>query len=323
MGNETKIGWTDATWNPWVGCAKVHPGCAHCYAESTHATWLRRVQWGPGGTRQLSTDETWKQLRKLETQAITTGAVPTVFVASIADIFEKWPGQLQDEHKRPLLVRPGQFTVYGRPATVTDEAGTLANAAWLRPCNLDDALGAALRRMTAAEMCRFLLLTKRPQLIRDRLAEACGLSRLPHHCIAGTSISDQETAEVYGGALRDMKEQGIIPKAFLSYEPALGPVDWASLNLRAWCDWLIAGGESDQVTAKARPCRERWLDEAQDAAARAGIPFFRKQAGSFVIDRQGRRVRYKHPKGEDMAEWPLRQQVQQRLFQPDGTFWRP
>ena len=31
MGDTTGIGWTEATWNPWHGCTKVSPGCAHCY----------------------------------------------------------------------------------------------------------------------------------------------------------------------------------------------------------------------------------------------------------------------------------------------------
>lgn len=31
MGEHTAIGWTEATWNPWHGCTKVSPGCAHCY----------------------------------------------------------------------------------------------------------------------------------------------------------------------------------------------------------------------------------------------------------------------------------------------------
>ena len=31
MGKRTGIGWTQHTWNPWVGCTKVSPGCAHCY----------------------------------------------------------------------------------------------------------------------------------------------------------------------------------------------------------------------------------------------------------------------------------------------------
>lgn len=31
MGEQTKIAWTDATWNPWQGCRKVNPDCAGCY----------------------------------------------------------------------------------------------------------------------------------------------------------------------------------------------------------------------------------------------------------------------------------------------------
>src|ERR1041385_3774374 len=31
MAFGSNIEWTDATWNPWRGCAKVSPGCAHCY----------------------------------------------------------------------------------------------------------------------------------------------------------------------------------------------------------------------------------------------------------------------------------------------------
>jgi protein gp37 len=31
MGETSVIEWTDATWNPWRGCTKVSPGCAHCY----------------------------------------------------------------------------------------------------------------------------------------------------------------------------------------------------------------------------------------------------------------------------------------------------
>ncbi len=31
MATSSPIEWTDATWNPWMGCEKVSPGCAHCY----------------------------------------------------------------------------------------------------------------------------------------------------------------------------------------------------------------------------------------------------------------------------------------------------
>lgn len=30
---ESKIEWTEMTWNPTVGCTKISPGCKHCYAE--------------------------------------------------------------------------------------------------------------------------------------------------------------------------------------------------------------------------------------------------------------------------------------------------
>jgi len=33
MGTNSKIEWTDATWNPIRGCTKVSPGSKHCYAE--------------------------------------------------------------------------------------------------------------------------------------------------------------------------------------------------------------------------------------------------------------------------------------------------
>jgi protein gp37 len=36
MGDHSGIEWTDATWNPTVGCTKVSPGCKHCYAEVMH-----------------------------------------------------------------------------------------------------------------------------------------------------------------------------------------------------------------------------------------------------------------------------------------------
>lgn len=34
MTTKTSIEWTEQTWNPTVGCSKVSPGCAHCYAEA-------------------------------------------------------------------------------------------------------------------------------------------------------------------------------------------------------------------------------------------------------------------------------------------------
>ncbi len=33
MAQASAIEWTNATWNPVTGCAKISPGCKHCYAE--------------------------------------------------------------------------------------------------------------------------------------------------------------------------------------------------------------------------------------------------------------------------------------------------
>jgi protein gp37 len=33
MTQISKIEWTEATWNPTIGCTKVSPGCKNCYAE--------------------------------------------------------------------------------------------------------------------------------------------------------------------------------------------------------------------------------------------------------------------------------------------------
>jgi protein gp37 len=34
MGENSKIEWTDHTFNPWVGCTKVSQGCDHCYEKA-------------------------------------------------------------------------------------------------------------------------------------------------------------------------------------------------------------------------------------------------------------------------------------------------
>ncbi len=33
MATQSRIEWTESTWNPLTGCTKISPGCKHCYAE--------------------------------------------------------------------------------------------------------------------------------------------------------------------------------------------------------------------------------------------------------------------------------------------------
>lgn len=41
MANNTAIEWTEATWNPIVGCSILSPGCIHCYAMPEAARQIR------------------------------------------------------------------------------------------------------------------------------------------------------------------------------------------------------------------------------------------------------------------------------------------
>ena len=46
----SNIEWTTHTFNPWIGCTKVSPGCAHCYAETLNKR-MGWTQWGDAGER--------------------------------------------------------------------------------------------------------------------------------------------------------------------------------------------------------------------------------------------------------------------------------
>jgi len=90
MGENSKIEWTDHTFNPWVGCTKVSPGCDHCYAEA----WSKRsglVQWGNNPRRRTS-ESNWQKPLKWNDQARAFkgehGHRPRIFCASLADVFD-------------------------------------------------------------------------------------------------------------------------------------------------------------------------------------------------------------------------------------------
>ena len=63
MAENSKIEWTDHTFNPWIGCQKVSPGCDHCYAESL-AKRYGWVEWGPHGERKRTSEANWKKPRQ-------------------------------------------------------------------------------------------------------------------------------------------------------------------------------------------------------------------------------------------------------------------
>lgn len=84
MGKDSKIEWTHHTFNPWIGCEHVSPGCQNCYAEalSKRMGWAK---WGPGGDRRRTSAEYWKQPLKWSQEAEVAGERRRVFCASLAD----------------------------------------------------------------------------------------------------------------------------------------------------------------------------------------------------------------------------------------------
>jgi len=89
---ETKIEWADYTFNPWRGCAKVSPGCQHCYAETLSKRNPRVLgEWGPDGTRVVAAESYWRQPLVWDRAANLAGERRLVFCASLADVFEDRP----------------------------------------------------------------------------------------------------------------------------------------------------------------------------------------------------------------------------------------
>lgn len=83
VSQNSKIEWTDATWNPVRGCTKVSPGCKHCYAE----TFAERFRGVPGHPFEFGFD-----LRLVPEKLVDPlrWATPRmIFVNSMSDLFHK------------------------------------------------------------------------------------------------------------------------------------------------------------------------------------------------------------------------------------------
>lgn len=88
MGADSKIEWTHHTFNPWMGCTKVSPECANCYAEELMDTRYGKTKWGPRGLRVIKAESGWREPLKWNRDAASKGERARVFCASLADVFE-------------------------------------------------------------------------------------------------------------------------------------------------------------------------------------------------------------------------------------------
>lgn len=306
MAETTKIAWADATWNPWIGCSKVHIGCTNCYAAAQAGRF--GVTWGPHGTRRKTSDGYWK--KPLNWNAV--GCVHTRVFPSLCDPFERWDMPMLHVAGQRLLVadeEPGRYL----PQPTNEQFDRLTN---LEKANLrsgvyrhvwmDDLRRDFFGLIDKTPNLDWLLLTKRPENIRrmmDGYEENVWLLY---------SASDQETLE--SGLSNLLACRSLAPVIGLSLEPLLGPVDlravccatrdcqasssllandWTHLYMNAltgWratsmysgtegpkLGWVIVGGESGP---HARPCALEWIDDIRRQCQTSGVPCFIKQLGS-------------------------------------------
>ena len=136
MAENSKIEWTDHTWNPWIGCTKVGAPCDNCYAEVLMDKRYGRVAWGNEGERVRTSASTWAQLRKWHRAAAASGTSAFVFSLSLGDIWDnRVPPAWRREAFEVARECPNLVMLYlskriGNAVEMAREAGGLpANAA--------------------------------------------------------------------------------------------------------------------------------------------------------------------------------------------------
>jgi protein gp37 len=257
---ETKIEWTDRTWNPVTGCTKVSPGCDHCYAEGIAHRFAGTPAFPRGFDVTLHPERLDAPLRWRRPAR--------VFVNSMSDLFHD---QVSDE----FIARV--FAVMAATPQHTYQVLTKRHG------RMRSLLSSPTFHRIVAEQRHGEMGRTYPE---DALPWPLG------NVWCGVSVEDQKRADLRIPALLDT------PAAvrFLSCEPLLGPVllrGWVQ-EPRGCCpdqpgrecvsepgqrsvDWVILGGESG---AGARPMHLDWARALVEQCRDAAVPVFVKQLGS-------------------------------------------
>lgn len=305
----SKIEWTDHTFNPWRGCTKISSGCLNCYAETQSKRNPGVLgQWGPEGTRVVASEAKWAEPLKWNRQAAERHANwrraammqrseydgpdpwerPRVFCASMADVFEEWSGPMHASNGNPLWWCFGSLSNSPHPSDFDTRAGC-------RVATMADIRERLFQTIGDTPHLDWLLLTKRPENA-VRMTD-----RWPANVWLGVSVEDQAAANERIPVLLTIPAK----VRFLSCEPLLGPVDLSHIRiplagdsymtrsaLRGTdglnrgketpgrdkrIDWVIAGGESGNG---ARPCRVEWIQLLVEQCRAANVACFVKQLGA-------------------------------------------
>lgn len=253
MADRSKISWTDATWNPVTGCTSVSAGCDHCYAKRMA--------------------ERFPQVHGVDERLIGFGnEIESEFTPRPFSQIKFHPDRLDI----PLRwKKPRRIFVCSMGDLFHEDAK-------------DEWIGDVFRVMEVARRHTFMLLTKRPERMKDFIDKGmdhCGRMYSSNIWIGVTAENQAAAYERIPVLLQTPAE-----KRFVSVEPMLGPVDLARgiptewyhyipRNPRPSLDWVICGGESGPG---ARPMHPGWTRSLRDQCRAAGVPFFFKQWGEFA-----------------------------------------
>lgn len=262
MSDNTKIEWTDATWNPIRGCSRVSEGCRHCYAETVAKRFSGEGQPYEG---LIARGGQWngqiKIVDHVMDQPLRWQRPRLVFVNSMSDLFhENVPEHVVDR----------VFSVMALAEKHTFQVLTKRPERMLQYLSQD-------RRRQWADMAVHFWGGIDPDALHDSIHY--GDQVLPNVWL-GVSVEDQKSADERIPLLL------ATPAAvrWISAEPLLGPVDLSCWPIygpdrEQLLNWVVVGGESG---ANARPMHPDWARSLRDQCADAGVPFLFKQWGEWA-----------------------------------------
>lgn len=277
MADNTKIEWTDATWNPVNGCSLASPGCTNCYAmKQAHRVPQRR-----GLTRHTSGGMVWTGEVRFDeaklTQPLHWKRPRRIFVCAHGDLFhdavpDEWIDRvfavmaLCPQHTFQVLTkRSARMLEYARRAQPCGEhwlAGHDGTAGVIWPLP-NVWLGVSVEDQTRAD-----------ERIPDLLATPAAVRWISAEPLLGpvdlTVYRDDQLIE----ALTGDRQDGVIMRADFS----LVGIN-SKFSNGPKIDWVVVGGESGPG---ARPMHPDWARTLRDQCAAAGVPFFFKQWGEFM-----------------------------------------
>lgn len=247
MGENTAIEWADHTFNPWLGCDKVGPGCDNCYAARWWTVRMNQPELWNGERRR--TTAAWKQPRRWNRRAAETGSRESVFSASHADIFDNkvppvWRADLFG------LTRETPWLDYliltkrigNAPAMLPKDWGDGYPNVWIGAtiCNQEEYDRDVGKLLRVRAVVHFL--SMEPLLGRVDMSDRLGVHHHPDNNPANPHV------------------QALMRAVRRSHGPAI--------------DWVITGGESGPGYRHADP---DWFRSLRDQCTAAGVPFHFKQ----------------------------------------------